>query len=154
MATDIRESIFVNIQETLQGILERDGYNYTIDPDNVLIIRGKRDDSAYAEPIIFIYPGEERTILEKGEKGRDYNELDVQIEAFIRGEKDTMNTNINKIIADLKKSLGTDHTRGGYAIDTFFTSNNVFITDLTGDKCGVILNIEIHYMHNYADPFN
>ena len=154
MATSIREYIFLNIQTTLQGILQRDGYENNVDSDNVILIHGKRDDSAYKEPIIYIYPGPERTNLEKGEKGKDYNELDILIEAFIRGTKETMNTNINKMLADMKKALGADHTRGGYAIDTVFTGNDAFLTDLTSEKAGIVLSLEIHYEHNYGDPYS
>ena len=153
MSDSIRELIFQNIKTTLQGILQRDGFEHTIDADNVLIIHGKKDDSAYREPIIYIYPGPERTNLEKGEKGKDYNELEVQIEAFIRGTRDTMSTNINKMLGDLKKSLGEDHTRGGYAIDSIFLGNESFLTDLTSEKAGIVLVLEVHYEHKYGDPY-
>lgn len=153
MANTIRELIFQNIKTTLQGILQRSGYENTIDADNVILIHGKKDDSAYKEPIIYIYPGTERTNLEKGEKGYDYNELEVQIEAFIRGTKDTMNTNINKMLGDLKKSLGADPTRGGVAIDTIFVGSEAFLTDLTSEKAGIVLVLEIHYEHKYGDPY-
>jgi hypothetical protein len=153
MADSIRELIFQNIKTTLQGILQRDGYENNIDAENVILIHGKRDDSAYKEPIIYIYPGQERTNLEKGEKGYDYNELEVQIEAFIRGTKDTMNTNINKMLADLKKALGADHTRGGYAVDTIFIGNESFLTDLTSEKAGIVLALQVDYEHKYGNPY-
>jgi hypothetical protein len=154
MATSIREYIFQDIQTTLQGILERDGYENTIDSDNVIIIHGKRDDSAYSEPIIYIYPGPETLNLDKGEKGKEYQELEVQIEAWIRGTRETMNANINAMLADIKKALGVDHTRGGYAIETRIMANEAFINDLTSEKCGLVINLLVGYEHDYGDPYN
>ena len=154
MASTIRQLIFDDISDSLKNILNKNGYENNVEADNVIQIHGKRDDSAYREPIIYIYPGAERTNLEKGEKGKDYNELEVQIEAFIRGTRETMNVNINKMIGDLKKALGVDHTRGGYAIDTIFLGNESFLVDLSSEKAGCVMNLEIHYEHDYGDPFN
>lgn len=153
MSTDIREQIFQNVKESLCNITNRNGYENDIDSDNVNIIHGKRDDSAYAEPIIYIYPGTERLMLDKCEKGYDYNDLEIQIEAIIRGDKSTMNTNINSMLADMKKALGADHTRGGVAIDTTFMNNDIYINDLTGNKAGIVLNIIIGYETKYANPY-
>jgi putative methionine-R-sulfoxide reductase with GAF domain len=154
VATSRREYIFQNIAETLATMRVENGYEYTVDEENIVLIHGKKDDSAYAEPVIFVYPSRETTNFEKGEKGKDYNELEIQIEAYIRGTRDTMNANINKMLADLKKALGADHTRGGYAIDTQFLSNDAFLTDLTGEKCGIVLIIQVDYEHAYGDPYN
>jgi len=153
VADSIREKIFQNIQTTLQGIRGANGCNYTVDPDNVMIIHGKRDDSAYAEPIIYIYPGSEVLNPDFGEKGSDYFELTIQIEAWIRSEKIDMNSSINKILADLITVLGEDYTRGGYAINTTFVANESFLVDLTGDKAGVMLDVKVDYETKYGKPY-
>ena len=154
MVNSIRELIFQDIKTTLQGILQRDGFENNVDEDNVIIIHGKRDDSAYNEPIIYIYPGTEILNPNKCEKGKDYKELDVQLEVWIRGTKETMNANINAMLADIIVALGADHTRGGYAIETAFIANEAFINDLTSEKCGFVFQIQVGYEHNYGDPYN
>jgi hypothetical protein len=152
MATSVRQLIFENIQTALRTITNRNGYNYNVESDNVVIIHGKRDDSAFAEPIIYIYPGHEVLNPDMCEKGKDFLELEVIIEAFIRGARSEMNANINKMLADIKKALGADHTRGGYALDTVFLSNDAFLVDLTGEKCGIIVNMKVDYEHAYGLP--
>ena len=154
MGTNIRELIFNNILVTLQGITLANGYNYSVEPENVLLIHGKRDDSAYLEPVIYIYPGAEVTNLDKGERGYDYNELRIYIEAWIRGEKEQMSTNINNMLTDLKTALGADASRGGYAVDTAFLSNDTYMTDLTSERCGIVLEIQVDYTHLYGAQQN
>jgi len=154
MADSIRESIFQDIKTAIQGISKSAGYKNNIDSDNVHIIHGAADDSAYGYPLVFIYPGPEYLNDEKCEKGKDYYELGVQVEAFLRSNKETMNTSINTMLADLKKALGADHTRGGLAIDTRFVANDAYLVDLTGETCGIIMLVQVDYEHNYADPYN
>jgi hypothetical protein len=57
------------------------------------------------------------------------------------------------MLSDIKKALGADHTRGGYAINTQFMSSDAFLVDLTGEKCGIVMTLLIGYEHNYGDPF-
>jgi hypothetical protein len=150
--TSVREYIFQNIKTTLEAVTTTAGYNYTL-TDKVFLIHGKRDDTAYEEPVVYIYPGMERTVRESGEKGFDYNELEVQLEMWIRAERTTMNTEVNQALADVKTALGADHTRGGYAIYTEFASNEAIIVDLTSDKCAILMSIIVHYEHLYANPY-
>ena len=150
MSTSIREQIFQNIKTTIEGITTSGGYNYTV--SDVLIIHGKRDDSAYSEPLIYIYPSSEVVNMEMAEKGYDFYELTIGVEAWIRGDKSDMNTNVNKILADMVKALGMDPTRGGLAIDTKFVSNEFFLVDLSSDKAGIFLEVKIDYQIKYGRP--
>lgn len=151
MSTSIREQIFQNIKTTIEGINKTKGYNNTI--ENVFLIHGKRDDAAYKEPIVYVYPGAEVLDPTMGERGRDYFDLSIEIEVLMRSERSEMNASVNGMLADLMQALGGDATRGGLAIDTRFVSNEVIITDLTSDRCAVLLTISVGYEIKYGNPY-
>ena len=132
-------------------------YFYKVQNENVNIVHSSRADTAFTAPYIYIYPGPETVSAvdeEKGEKGKWYKTVLVDLEAWIDSSENLsdMNTKVNNMLSDLEKALLVDTSRNNLAIDTRLVSNEVFIESLTSPKCAVVVTIEIDYQTLFNDP--
>jgi hypothetical protein len=150
----IRENIFQDIKTAIQAVSGTPNYFTIIDSKKVNIIHSFVATQQFDEPYVYIYPGDELVDPDMGEKGKIYKVLQIDIEGWLRADDDmsTMNTIINRFIHDIEKCLMIDPKRNGNAIDTRIVSNSAFLVALANPKCGVIITIEIDYMHDFNDP--
>jgi len=58
-----------------------------------------------------------------------------------------------KVLANVEKALKVDITRGGNAYDTNITGNEMILAEELLPNGGVIINFDVLYRHNLADPF-
>lgn len=153
MSNSIRELICVDVLDSLKVINKDEGYNFNIEDDNINFIHGSKSESTYKEPYIYVYPGPELIIMDKAERSKTFKTLALQIETWLRVEnKEDMNTDICKVLADIEKALMTNPSRGGYAIDTRLVSNETFIESINSPRCAILLTVEIDYQNKYNDP--
>lgn len=153
MPTPIRELIFQDLKVALQAISGGAEYNNTIPTGNVNIIHGNKEEDAYEEPYIYIYPNPETVSLDRGERGKWFKVLGIGIEVWLReNEKANLGATINEMLYDVEKAVMVDPTRGGNAIETHLVSNTVFINDMASPLCGLIVEIEVYYQNDIFDP--
>lgn len=158
--TSIRELIFQNLKTAIQGINGNPNYFNKIAEENVNIIHGLRAERAFKEPYIYIYPDTETIDMDKSEKGKFYKVLSIGLEIWIKvadEKKETMNTEINKIIADVEKAIMLDASRGttngvSNAVDTRLVSSEAFLEALDSPRCGVLMLIDVDYQQSAFDP--
>lgn len=63
-----------------------------------------------------------------------------------------IDTRLNRIVGDIKKSLASDPTRGGYAFDTQIESA-IPIVSPSGGQSGALLDVAVDYRVNCDDPY-
>lgn len=115
MVESIRERIFANVKETLEGIQSESGYFFSIAAGNIRRTVGGIG-SVEQSPSLFINVGSEQGAT----KVHDYTTctVGVTIESWIRSDKSTLPTDIERLLADIKRVMQVDYTRGGLAIQT------------------------------------
>lgn len=150
MSTTIRESILAELKTTLAGIAVANGYNNTIANVQRWMQRG---NSLVQVPCIIIGAGpEEKEPIPNPEFTC---RLSVNIEVWTRqAETDAQATDtiLNSLLGDVEKCLMQDITRGGYAENTTILGNVPFETEQGAPHAGIIIQVEIIYQHNAANP--
>jgi hypothetical protein len=154
VADSIRESILANIQTTLRTIAVVGGYNFTVASANVRrVVGGIGTVQEY--PTLFIVAGEQQIVPEgTAILGKASWFFSVSIEGWLRADRDTIPTHIERLAADIHKAMLVDYTRGGYAIDTrpqAWTAPTV--TDAEEQRAGIGLTFQVYYRHQWATPF-
>ena len=149
MADSIREKIMANVETTLEGITTAAGYNSTIQRVYRIRLAGLNIQEF---PSIVVIPGREINAEEPVDR---YTErLSFVLECWLKeASKDDIATQVNKLVADVQKALLVDYTRGGMAINTKLLGNEPFYNDVNAPYGGVDIEIEIHYRHQYSDPY-
>jgi hypothetical protein len=154
-AYSYRENIFDLVVSALSTIQGGASFFYKIDPANINLIHGTRSDIGYQMPYIYIYPSYEQYDYNKGEKGRLYKSIGMDIEAWVRAENlPDMNTNVDNMLHDLEIALVslTLTPQTTPIIDLRLIRNVVYIEDLAAPQCAVVISIEIDYETSYTDP--
>lgn len=146
----VRENILVNLQTTLEGISEDNGYSNDI----ASVQRWMQRGNALREvPCIVIAAGQE-------DKTPDPNplmtcHLSVYLFIYLRqdaNDDDPTDSLINSVIGDVEKALVVDNTRGGYARDTNIRSVMPFETSEGQVNAGAVLELDVIYQHLQSDP--
>lgn len=150
MADTVREKIMQNIVTVLQGITVAAGYNNTIaaverykaygnhsvDIPAIVVSEGDESDSNNADPLTSCV-------------------MEVYLAVGTRqAESDTAASGavLNSLLGDIKKAVMTDHTRGGYAIDTEFKSIEPFEIEAGNAQIGLLISLEVQYRHLITNP--
>jgi len=146
MANSVRENILANILTTLQGITTINGYVNTISS----VQRWSQDGNSLANvPCIIVNAGQEDC---EDRPGFITNcKLSVLLDVWSVKPTDT-DTHLNSLLGDIKKSLMSDYTRGGYAIATRIKNILPFESTEGQPYCGLMVNVEVEYRHKTTDP--
>ena len=110
--TDIiyRTNILDNLITVIQGIDQRDGYNFNIGQDSVSkILKSAQAVTSSDLPMLFISDGPETMIYEMG--SRVGNHFNVIIRGIVEDENNPSGE-LNKLIADVSKAILVDPKRG------------------------------------------
>ena len=148
MADSIREKIVADLITTLKSIRTDNGYQFKFSeiyrlPRSGFNVRG--------------YPA--CLVVEVGEDKTDgvpmaYTTCTLHMQ-FICWNRKTNNASEEsiKVLANVEKALKVDITRGGNAYDTNITTNEMILAEELLPNGGVIVNFDVLYRHNIADPF-
>jgi hypothetical protein len=148
-----REQIVADLQTTLQGVTTANGYQNTL----VEVVREPRSpEHAQAYPFA--------TLLEINERKQEGGELspygllgcllDCVVVVWAREPHDSekLAPEANELLADVKRALMVDKTRGGLAITTRMLGNEPD-TDETGLPFGThSARVQVWYRHSRTDP--
>jgi len=153
MANSVRELIMQNVKATLSAIRVSDGYNFNMSTDTVQrwSMFGNR---AIDYPYYVIDMAQETE--EPVPNPKVSLRLSITVSAYyVQDESDTNDTGlyINRMLADIKKALLVDVTRGGNAIDTKITESTKFSTEEGQESTGIIVGIDVLYQHVLGDPY-
>lgn len=152
MADSVREKILQNIVTTLQGITQAAGYANTV----ALVERLEQDGESQAG-IPAIYVKEDECDEKWGAAPCVDHTLRLLLVILTQHNKsvDARSTSqvINSILADVKKAIFTDVTRGSVARNTNPSGTSPIFVEENGEGCGVVLAIEVQYSHPYDDPY-
>lgn len=148
MSDSIRETILAALKTQLQTITVANGYNLTIN----------RVDRIRSNPINHPqYPSinvwEQRRDAEIDPKGYQKNTLDLVLEVWSEAGGEDLSQKINQHIADVEKCVLDDPTLGlDSVIDTYYTGDEVLLTNGDEIQIGAYCFIKIMYRTNYGDP--
>lgn len=150
MANSVRELILENIVTTLQGINGTGGYNFAVVSANVKrVVGGIGILQEY--PTLYVVVGQETVMTEVLEKSTV--RMPVTIECWIRSDRDTLAADVEKIIADVRKAMMVDYTRGNKAIQTdYLGATNPAITEGENVLGAVGVQYSILYRTSRTDP--
>lgn len=152
MATPIIESIAENIKTSISAITTANGYN-----QNLTGIRPKRSDfnnAAWNNYDVIVSQVE----AEEGQGGaftKEWQQFFMLTCIVIDSDTETesIDTNCNKVAADIEKKLLADITRGGLAIDTNVHAKVPF-KDEQSAISGIAVQISVTYRTQENDPYN
>lgn len=150
MSDSIRETILAALKTALEAITTGNGYNLTI----------ARVDRIRANPINHPqYPSiniwEQRGNAEIDPKGYIKHTLDVVLEVWSESGGVDLSQQINKHLADVEKKILSNPTFGVAAvIDTYYTGDEVLLTNGDPIQIGAYCFIQIMYRVNYGDPYS
>lgn len=82
---------------------------------------------------------------------KEQNEAAVVLQCFVPPHQDQASL-IESLLADVKKSMRLDHTRGGTAIDTRFEGSVAFALSQLKERGGFDLQVVLTYRHDEDDP--
>jgi hypothetical protein len=152
MSETIREHIMRDVKATLEGVTISNGYNFDFNASTVQ--RWSMHGNSLVDlPAVVISPGDEDQHSESLPYERCI--LTLYLDAFfIDSETDGVATDtfLNRLQGDIKKAILSDHTRGGYAIDTNIRGTTPFETTEGQPYAGIIIELEIVYQHERTDP--
>lgn len=151
MGTPIKKQILDNLVTTVAGITTAAGYNQTV--KSVFFGRPTHDNPEASYPLVFIWADED-TADDTAMVGFTLCVLNVGVLAWLDdGDDPALAT--ETLLADLKKAIQADVTRGGYAIDTVasgpveveYDANRQPITGVGYQE------FNVRYAHKFGDPF-
>ena len=148
--SSIREHILDNIKTTLEAITVAHGYGNNILSVQRWDMRGK---TTVDVPYITIAAGEEQ--MDPVPYPMFTCRLSVFLDVWIRQiESDSVKTDtvLSSLLADIKKALMVDVTRGGYAKNTVPKSNIPFESSEGQTEAGIVVEIEVVYQHRRDNP--
>jgi hypothetical protein len=150
--TPVSELIADNIVTTLGGITTTGGaYHHTASA----VMRRKQFGQPTSNNLIIVNLGDKERNDEANPKNRRITWVQSYwidfyiIEAEGGGDIDER---INKAVSDVEKILMVDHTRGGYAHDTFPSGAVIFPDEEGGGVAGVSVLIRVQYRTLLTDP--
>ncbi len=146
MASDsVRERIMEHCKTSVLGINGAGAYHLAM----ATVRRGELtpDDPL---PATGLSEGEE-TVTE-GPSGLLTRILPVAVEARAQSVDVELPTLANRLLADVERSMLSDPTRGGLAVDTRMTENTALIDEAPGVLASVRVSFEVHYRTRRGDP--
>lgn len=152
MSEPIIELIAANIETVVNTITAGNGYNY-----NLTAKRPKRIDFLTESwnnlDVIIQQTSAAAKDSEYSHPYKTYTITFMLVAIVVGSDSDSfsIDTQKNKIAADIEKAIMADRTRGGYAMDSNITEIN-FITD--DDAGGVSLLLEVEYRTIYDNPYS
>jgi len=148
----VRERILENIQTTLAAIAAGATYNNTFASGTVQRFKQRGNQKAVC-PCAIITAGPEDKLF--GPNEYYTNTLTVGIEVYIsqdESDTDDTDTELDTLLDDIIKALMVDITRGGYARETHVKNVTPFITVENQQYAGLIIEVEVLYLHLISDP--
>lgn len=144
MSGSVVGSIISNIQTTLLTISTASSYNYTIRTNQV----GTREqfDSGIPEDGFPFFAIDFKSEIRLKEPGRLKKILNIDI--ICHFENPLMST-LESWFSDIERVLAVDHTRGGYAYETWIPSMNRN-SDILDELQVYIINVEVRTLQNYG----
>ena len=156
MPDSVVERIMKNLQTTLQTITVQNGYANTL----ASVQRFKQDGQ---DPInghaVLLMDGDD--VLEMdgplaGAFSLVSRRLHVDLVVIARQETDIDNRSaselMHSLLADIRKAVHADHTRGGDAVNTTETAANELDVEIGMPELRRLLGLEIRYRHRRTDP--
>ena len=152
MAEPIIEQIAANLLSTIEGITTANGYNYTLTGTRP-IIDGYYSDAPY--DLTFQLTQGQEELLDGAYGTQEYIQPFLVVIIAMNTESDTIpiDKKRNRVLADLRKAVMVDHTRGGLAIDTKWGQSSSFMNDDDFVFEGVAAEIRVHYRTEHNDPY-
>lgn len=150
MANSIRELIMQDIKTTLDGVTTGNGYDNTLQTVERF---NASQQSRVNSPWAHIVPEDE----EKQDGRVGYYECFFRVAVVLGMHEDetgtVKDTKLLSLLADVEKALMADPHRNNLADDTRLTGNEFF--EVTDDIpiIGVVLFLEVKYLHKRTDPF-
>lgn len=148
MADSIREKILQNVETTILGITEEDGFEVTI--RKVVRIPSALFDIVEFPFVSIVDATEEKQEGVPVQKTTCLLHLEL---VFWNQQWTDMSQVTNQILAAIEKAMGADPTRGGYAYDTDVVSNQLFLADESMPNGGGSIQLDILYRHKLGDPY-
>lgn len=151
MTVPVIENIALNIKTSIDEITTDNGFN-----QNLTGLRPSRNDfqdQAPEDGIVLIVQSD-KTRPETQSINTDEWLQTFEIAAIVIDSDDattSIDTRLNQVESDIVKKLLTDHTRGGYAIDTIHTGSFKF--DDGEGITGINVFIQVHYRTVYGNPY-
>lgn len=150
MATPVSEYIAVNIEAAVNQVTIANGFN-----QDLLAVRRRRNDFpdiAPEEGKVLITQGDEESTASQFTGTMQWLQA-FELEAFVIDSDKALvsiDTRINQVIADLRKKLCEDHTRGGHAIDTILGGSSRYYDE---GFSGTVVTIQVLYRTKEDDPY-
>lgn len=144
-ATPVRERILQNVETVLLSIGPP---SYGTDTPHVRRWNGNADENIPTTPAVLIVPLPETSDDEVSCMVRHTMELGLI--AVLR--TDTWPAEINKFLADMRVALLADPSRGGIAVTTRITDENVADNDPAENLGSAQMIVQVHYRTLYDDP--
>ena len=148
--SSIREHIMENIKTTLAGVTVANGYANNIKNVQRWDMRGK---ASVDVPYITIAAGEEG--MDPVPYPMFTCRLSVFIDVWIRQIEDDVvktDTLLSSLVADIKKAMMLDATRGGYAKNTIPKTIIPFEPSEGCPEAGIVVEVEVVYQHRRDNP--
>lgn len=146
MGSSIRELILANIVTTLQGITIDNGFTFDVQRRNVRRMIGSVAEVAEF-PTLYLVVGQEQILTPVHDKVTV--RLPVTIEAWCRDSADTLPTTLEALVADVRKAMNADYTRGGNAIESYEDGCTEPILSEAENLRGVV-GIHYHVQYRYS----
>ena len=152
MAEPIIEQIAADLLETINGITTANGYQYTLTGSRPVI------DGYYAEApkdMTFQLVQGQEELLQGTSQLQEFVQPFTVIVITMNLETDTIpiDKKRNRVLADIRKAVMVDHTRGGLAIDTEWGQSSSFVNNDDFVFEGISAEIRVHYRTNYSNPY-
>lgn len=152
MAEPILEQIAANLLTALSGITVANGYHYTLTGTRPIV------DGYYGDApcdLTFQLTQGQEELLDGAALTQEFIQPFMVVVIAMNLQTDTtpIDKKRNRILADIRKAVMSDYTRGGLAIDTMWGPSSSFMND--GDFVfeGVMAEIRVHYRTEHNDPY-
>lgn len=152
MAEPIVEQIAANLMAAIKSVTVANGYHYTLTGSRP-IVDGYYDE-APADLTFQMTQGQE-DLMEGAYGTQEFIQpfLVVIIAMNLQSDTVPIDTKRNRILADVRRAVMIDHTRGGLAIDTMWGPSTSFMNDDDFVFEGVAADIRVHYRTQHNDPY-
>lgn len=151
MAYPIVELITQNVDETLRGVRVSAGFNL-----DLIVEREIREGNRLRDKLAVLKQVEtERVIQSETQQSHMAWRQRYWVELYVVQSEDCdtpFDRAINVIRADAEKAVMADHTRGGYAHDTFIL-DPIPIVDEEGRWNGIVVAFDVFFRHVFGNPY-
>jgi hypothetical protein len=150
MAEPIIELIAGNIKTAINAITVANGFHYDLTAYRPIM--EDFTDVAPVDGMVLLWQGEDDDVGPDTTQIQHWDQIFI-LEAIIRqstGDTDALDIKANRVVADIRKKVMEDPTRGGHATDT--RPQGAF--KAKGDGfCIMVISIGVNYRTQLTDPY-